>query len=158
MVGIARRKERIEELANELKGEKGKLYAVKADVRKEEEILEAFKWIKENAGPVHILVNSAGIFRVTSLGNGDTQMWKDVLDVNVLALCIASREAIKDMKANNVDGHIIHINSIGGHRPGVPTSNLSGASKYCVTALTETLRQELNATGSKIKISVTQTI
>ncbi|RZC42511.1 hypothetical protein BDFB_002988 [Asbolus verrucosus] len=58
------------------------------------------------------------------------------------------------MKANNINGHIIHINSIFGHNvPNYPNLNVYPASKYAVTALTETLRQELNQLGSKIRIT-----
>jgi len=58
------------------------------------------------------------------------------------------------MRANNIDGHIIHINSINGHIvPNFPGLSLYPASKHAVTALTETLRQELNQIGSKIKIT-----
>lgn len=45
----------------------GELYAVKCDLTKEEQILEAFNWVKENLGPVHILVNNAGFIRPTNL-------------------------------------------------------------------------------------------
>ncbi|RZC39757.1 adh short domain containing protein, partial [Asbolus verrucosus] len=40
---------------------KGKLLALKGDIGKEEDVLKAFKWITENLGPVHVLVNSAGV-------------------------------------------------------------------------------------------------
>jgi len=154
VVGLARRKERTQALAKKLAGKRGQLYAVKADISKEGDIVAAFKWIKENVGPVHILVNNAGIIRGTDLINGDTKMWKEILDTNVIGLCVATREAVKDMRANNVDGHIIHINSVVGHIvPNLPQFNVYPASKHAVTALTETLRQELNSIGSKIKIS-----
>ncbi|KAF5288873.1 hypothetical protein FQA39_LY03752 [Lamprigera yunnana] len=149
VVGIARRKEKIQELSTS-----ENLYAVKADVTKEEDILNAFKWIKDNVGPIHILVNSAGIARVTNLSEGNTDYWREVFDVNVVALCIATREAIKVMRENNIDGHIVHLNSIGGHKVlNLPQTNVLNASKHAVTALTEALRLELNAIQSKIKIS-----
>ncbi|KAF5288872.1 hypothetical protein FQA39_LY03751 [Lamprigera yunnana] len=149
VVGIARRKEKIQELSIS-----ENLYAVKADVTKEEDILNAFKWIKDNVGPIHILVNSAGIARVTNLSEGNTDYWREVLDVNVMALCIATREAVKVMRENNIDGHIVHLNSIGGHKVlNLPKINVLNASKHAVTALTETLRLELNTIQSKIKIS-----
>lgn len=54
-----------------------------------------------------------------------------------------------------VDGHIVHINSISGHKIlNIPYLSVYPASKHAVTALTETLRQELNSIGSKIKITV----
>ncbi|KAF2902136.1 hypothetical protein ILUMI_04044 [Ignelater luminosus] len=154
VVGLARRKEKVDELSKTLEGKKGKLYAYQADITKEEDILKAFQWIKDNLGPVHILINNAGIGRATNLSDGNTKFWKEILDTNVLGLCIATREAVKDMKANNVAGHIIHINSTAGHEvPNLPGMNVYSASKHAVTALTETLRQELNSIGSKIKIT-----
>nr|QYV43146.1 FOLD4 [Colaphellus bowringi] len=154
VVGLARRKNLIEELAQELIDFEGKLFPLQADISKEEDILAAFDWIKSNLGPIHILVNNAGLAQPTNLTNGSTDMWKKVLDVNVLGLCIATREAIQDMTKNNVDGHIIHINSIAGHKvPNIPSFNIYPASKFAVTALTESLRVELNSMESKIKIS-----
>lgn len=62
---------------------------------------------------------------------------------------------MKDMRENQVDGHIVHLNSTVGHKiVNIPDMNVYAASKYAVTALTETLRNELNGIGSKIKITV----
>ncbi|KAF2893587.1 hypothetical protein ILUMI_12583 [Ignelater luminosus] len=112
---------------------KGKLYACQTDMAKKEDILKAFQWVKDNLGPVHILVNNAGFTKATNLTDGDT---------------------VKNMRKNKVAGHIIHINSVGGHYiPNLPNANVYPASKHAVTALTETLRQELNSIGSKIKVT-----
>ncbi|KAK5649469.1 hypothetical protein RI129_000498 [Pyrocoelia pectoralis] len=154
VVGMARRKEKVDELSGDLKNAPGKLYSVRVDVTNEAEIVQAFKWIKENVGSVHILVNNAGILRMTNLIEGKTELWREMIDTNVLSLCIATREVVKEMRLNNIDGHIIHINSMSGHKVVYhPLMNLYPATKYAVTALTETLRQELNSLGSKIKIS-----
>ncbi|XP_060523996.1 farnesol dehydrogenase-like [Cylas formicarius] len=154
VAGLARRRERTEELSKKLSGEKGKLHAVKCDVTKEEDILEAFKWVRENLGPVSILVNNAGLALATTLIDGDSTKWKTLLDTNVLGLCISTRETIKDMKAHNIDGHVIHMNSIGGQRVVFfPVSNVYPASKFAVTALAETLRYEINSQNLKIKIT-----
>ncbi|KAK4879384.1 hypothetical protein RN001_007530 [Aquatica leii] len=154
VVGIARRKERIEELAQNLQNKTGKLYAVKADITKESDILSAFNWITNNVGPVHILVNNAGVFKTADLLDGITEFWKLMVDTNLMGLCIATREATKIMKDNNIDGHIIHMNSVDGHYiPLNFNSNLYGASKFGITFLTEALRLELNAIQSKIKVT-----
>lgn len=59
------------------------------------------------------------------------------------------------MKAHQQDGHVVHINSILGHyMPDVPCLNVYPATKFAVTALTETLRRELRTvTSPRIKIS-----
>ncbi|KAF2888747.1 hypothetical protein ILUMI_17426, partial [Ignelater luminosus] len=154
VVGLARRKERVEALAKTLEDAPGNLYAVQTDISNEEDVVRAFEWIEKNVGAVSILVNNAGIIRGTNLIEGNTKMWKEILDTNVLGLCVATREAIKSMRDNNIDGHIIHINSVVGHKvPFLPQFNVYPASKHAVTALTETLRQELNSIKSKIKIT-----
>lgn len=155
VVGFARRKEKIEELAKNIKSKNGaKLHALKVDVTKEEEVVNAFKYISENIGTVSILINNAGIVQLTTLIDGDSNLWKKVLDTNVLGLCIATREAVKIMMENNIDGHIIHINSLAGHRvPKIPYTNVYSASKYAVTSLAQTLVNELRSKGSKIKVT-----
>ncbi|RZC39099.1 adh short, KR, NAD binding 10, and/or Epimerase domain containing protein [Asbolus verrucosus] len=154
VAGLGRRVERIEENAKKLSEEKGELHAIKTDVTKEEDILNAFKWVADNLGPVSILINSAGIYRDPPLMSGKTEEWKAVIDTNVMGLCIATREAIKSMQANKIDGHILHINSYLGHKiPASPGLSIYATSKSAVTTLTETMRHELIAAGSKIKIS-----
>lgn len=74
-----------------------------------------------------------------------------------MGLCICTREAIKVMKENEIDGHIVHINSIAGHyvpQLPKPVLNVYPASKFAVTALTETLIHELKCEGSRIKVTV----
>ncbi|XP_063911294.1 farnesol dehydrogenase-like [Zophobas morio] len=154
VVGFARRTDKIEALAKKLCRTKGKLHAVKVDISKEEDILAGFKWVSEKLGPVSILINNAGVLPNSTLVDGSTEEWKKVFDTNVMGLCVATREAVKIMKANRIDGHIIHINSVAGHKvPNIPNMNVYPASKHAVTALTETLRQELNSLGLKIRIT-----
>lgn len=154
-MGLARRKERLDILVQEFSDKPGKFHGITADVTVEDNIIRAFQWVKDNLGPVHILINNAGVLQNTTLIDGDTSIWKQTFDTNVMALCIATREAIRDMKLNSVDGHIIHINSVSGHRiTYFPQINVYAATKHAVTALTETLRIELNTHESKIKVTV----
>ncbi|EFA05423.1 farnesol dehydrogenase [Tribolium castaneum] len=154
VVGLARRVDVIEAKAEQLQDKKGQLYALKTDMRSENDIVNAFQWIQENLGPVHILVNSAGVTVANNLYDGDAEIWKMTLDVNVLGLCIATREAVKMMLDNNINGHIIHLNSVAGHNiVNMPGINVYGASKHGVTSLAGTLKNELNALGAKIKVT-----
>ena len=159
MVGIARRSELIEKRAKELSlsNKKGKLYAFKVDLTREDEILSAFKWIEENLGHLHVLVNDAAFVSEELLTEGNTEIWKRGFDVNVVAPCFTTREAVKIMRKNDIKGHIIHTNSVAGHKVSpVPKMNVYAATKHAITALSETLRQELNALGSKIRVTVSR--
>ncbi|XP_023027972.1 farnesol dehydrogenase [Leptinotarsa decemlineata] len=153
VVGVARRKERIENIAKTLRNKNAQLFGFQVDITKEEELINAFKWTTDNVGPVHVLVNSAGINLAHSLEEGNLQIWKKILETNVLAVCISTREAIKIMKEHDIDGHIINVNSVLGHKVVSPASPLYTASKFSITSLTESLRLEQNLRNSKIKIT-----
>lgn len=149
--------EEIENNAKQLKSLPGQLYGVKADITAEDDVIRAFDWAEKNVGPIHILINNAGVLIPGTLIDGDVSQLKKTLDVNVLGVCICAKQAIKRMTANGIAGHIVNINSITGHYlPYVENLDLNiyPATKHAVTGLVESLRQELNTLGSKIKISV----
>lgn len=161
VIGLARRKERLDQLSAELpKGTKGKLVGYKCDVSSEEEIKNAFAWIKSNFGGVDVLVNNAGILNsgIKLIDMGTFPQLKKVMDVNVMGLILCTQEAVQSMKERGVnDGHIILINSIAGHKvPNIPNVSLAiyPASKYALTAITEIMRNEFNMMQSKIKVTV----
>ncbi|ELK01760.1 dehydrogenase/reductase SDR family member 11 [Pteropus alecto] len=155
VVGCARTVGNIEELAAECKsaGYPGTLIPFRCDLSNEEDILSMFSAIRCQHGGVDICINNAGLARPDTLLSGSTSGWKDMFNVNVLALSICTREAYQSMKERKVDdGHIININSMSGHRV-VPLSvaHFYSATKYAVTALTEGLRQELREAQTHIR-------
>ncbi len=148
----ARRGDRLATLKDELAATGTEVLTHATDLRQESEILALFQAIRQTWGGVDVLVNNAGLGRKASLMSGDTEAWREVLDVNVLALCICTREAIHDMRQRGDRGHIIHISSLSGHR--VPsTSGMYAASKFAVRALAEGLRRELREANSQIRIA-----
>ncbi|XP_060533826.1 farnesol dehydrogenase-like [Cylas formicarius] len=154
VAGLARRQGPLDAMANKLKGLRGKFYPVQADLSKEEDVKKGFKWVLDNVGPVAILVNNAGVYFPNTLIDGDAQKWKQTFDTNVLGVCVATREAIKQMKDHKIDGHIFHMNAILGHRvQNIPNFSVNPACKFAITALAETLRYEINGQNLKIKIT-----
>ncbi|XP_068441255.1 dehydrogenase/reductase SDR family member 11-like [Clinocottus analis] len=155
VVGCARDVEKIQNLAAECRraGHRGVLVPFQCDLNNEEEILSMFAAIKEQHKGVDVCINNAGLGHPQSLLNGETSGWKNMLDVNVLALCICTREAYQSMKERNVDdGHIININSMSGHRVvNSANTHFYASTKYAVTALTEGLRQELREADTHIR-------
>ena len=149
----ARREQRLAQLANILSSQHGvEVLTQTVDLRDEAQILDWFDAISTRFNRLDVLVNNAGLGHKESLSSGSTEKWRETLDVNVIALCICTREAINLMrKLGNDSGHIVHISSMSGHR--VPGSGMYSASKFAVRALTEGLRQELRADQSAIRIS-----
>ncbi|XP_058838955.1 farnesol dehydrogenase-like [Topomyia yanbarensis] len=155
-IGLARRVDRVEALKSELPVEvASRMHSFRCDVSKEADILAAFEFVEDNFGGVDVLVNNAGTYqKVDLLAPGNTDCLRQSLNTNVLGLALCSREAFQSMKKRSVDGHIFHINSIEGHKvPFYPGANLYPASKYAVTAITETMRNELREAGTKIKVT-----
>ncbi|KAJ4445485.1 hypothetical protein ANN_07293 [Periplaneta americana] len=169
VVGMARRVEKVQfhlyrfllrfsfklqDLASILKSEPGKLYPIKCDITKDQELKDTFSWVKDTLGGVDLLINNAGTNRPHSLTDGPDEVFKRIVDVNILALARCTRLAIQSMRERGVDdGHILHINSIAGHfiHPGVL---MYSASKHAVTVMTEGLRRELWKEKSRIRVTV----
>ncbi|MFG6104317.1 SDR family NAD(P)-dependent oxidoreductase [Leptothoe sp. EHU-05/26/07-4] len=149
----ARRQQRLTELADMLSQQHGAAVLTQSvDLRDESQILAWFSAIATRFNHLDVLINNAGLGYQESLTSGSTEKWRETLDVNVIALSICTREAIKLMQNLGKDqGHVVHISSMSGHR--VPSSGMYSASKFAVRALTEGLRQELRADGSAIRIS-----
>ncbi|NWQ62131.1 DHR11 reductase, partial [Sakesphorus luctuosus] len=155
VVGCARSVDKIEKLAAECQsaGYPGTLIPYKCDLSNEEEILSMFSAIKTLHQGVDVCINNAGLARPEPLLSGKTEGWRTMIDVNVMAVSICTREAYQSMKERNIDdGHIININSMNGHSV-VPQSvvHFYSATKYAVTALTEGLRQELREAKTHIR-------
>ena len=121
------------------------------DLRDEAAILELFATTRARFGGVDVLINNAGVGRDAPLTSGSTEHWREMLELNVLALCICTREAVTDMRARGDDGHVIHIASMASHRVP-PGSGVYSASKFAVRSLIEGLRLELRALGSDIRV------
>tara|TARA_R110002096_G_scaffold215310_15_gene403184 strand:- start:4445 stop:5179 length:735 start_codon:yes stop_codon:yes gene_type:complete len=143
----ARRADRLEAIAGEMESAQ----AVQADFRDEEQIRAAIKSAAHHWGRLDILINSAGLAKQAKLTDGDSEDWREMLDVNVLGLAIANREALRyfDPQAG---GQIVNICSMSGHRvPG--KGGFYAATKFAVRAMSEGLRQELRAAGNSTRVS-----
>jgi 17beta-estradiol 17-dehydrogenase / 3beta-hydroxysteroid 3-dehydrogenase len=145
----ARRGDRLAALEEEL-GERAAGFVT--DLRDEDSILRMFKQIRERWGGVDVLVNNAGLGHAAPLASGSTEQWREMLEVNVLALCVCTREALSDMKRRAVAGQVVHISSMASHRVP-PGSGVYSATKFAVRSLTEGLRAELRAEGSDVRVA-----
>lgn len=153
VVGLARRVEKLQELSTKLG--KDKFYPVQSDLRKEEDILKAFQWAEKQFGGVDILINNAGVALHTQIIDSATEDYYKVIDTNLIAPAICSREIIKSLKKRDRPGHIVNINSIAGHFAEsihLPLG-MYCPSKYGLTALGSELRHEIIAGNLKVKVT-----
>ncbi|XP_015171793.1 PREDICTED: dehydrogenase/reductase SDR family member 11-like [Polistes dominula] len=157
VVAIARRLHKLEELKAKVESLNlpGTIYPMKCDLRNEEEILNVFKYIQKEHDEVNILINNAGVIFHEKIIDGKTENFHNIMDVNVIAIAICTREAVKLMSKSKNQGHIININSVSGHNAQnikLPFS-LYPCSKYALRAMCDSVRNEIQNDKLSIKIS-----
>ncbi|XP_049775989.1 farnesol dehydrogenase-like [Schistocerca cancellata] len=154
VVGVARRADRVQAIAKS-DSYPGKLHAVQADLRKEEDIQAAFRWLEDNLGRVDILVNNAGVFSDSQITEGSTEEFRRMLEVNVLGLTLCTKEAVNLMRAKGIDdGHIVNIGSVAGHwLPLMSEGAFYFGTKHAVRVLSEGLRREFLQRDSSMRVT-----
>ena len=148
----ARRADRLERLAEEIGVDR--VTVVKTDMRVEDDVVHLIEAARDRFGGVDALVNNAGLGRRAPVSSAPTELWREMLETNVLGLLIATREAVQDMERRKVAGHVVHVSSMAGHRVPGPDSGVYAGTKFAVRAITEGLRQELRARQSPIRVAI----
>jgi serine 3-dehydrogenase len=146
----ARRLERLQSLAQELKASHGTAsHCVALDVRDHAAVQRVFGNLAEEWCDVEVLVNNAGLSRgLDPIQEGSVQDWDEMLDTNVKGLLYVTRALLPGMLERQA-GHVINIGSIAG-REVYAMGGVYCASKYAVRALTQGLRLDLHGTPVRV--------
>ena len=147
----ARRVERVEDLAAELRKSHG--VAVRADgldVKDRDAVAAYVADLAAEKQIPDILVNNAGKARgLDKLHEGVLEHWEDMIDTNVKGLLYMTRAVVPHMVARN-SGHVINLGSTAGHW-AYPKGAVYNATKFGVRAITEGLNMDL--LGTKVRVS-----
>ena len=90
-------------LEEELKAQGYSIFPIETDLRSEESINKLFAKIRKKFGSLDVLINAAAVGYKAPLTTSSTNLWNDMLSVNIIALCICSREMIKDLNSKKLD-------------------------------------------------------
>lgn len=129
---------------NAKKAEEEGLVALRADVRKEEDILALFCAV----GDIDILVNNAGVSLIKQIQDMTAEEFDDVLSVNLRGTFLCAREAAKKMIAKQ-SGLIVNISSVWGE-VGASCETAYSASKAAVLGFTKALAKELGYSNIRV--------
>ena len=142
--------EAAEEIAHRLSKDNscGEAIAIKADVSKEDQVVDMFKQTVDKFGTVDIMIANAGLQRDYALHEMPLKEWQLVLDVNLTGQFLCAREAIKEFlrrgrrpDVSSALGKIIHMSSVHEVIPWAGHANYA-ASKGAIAMLMQTIAQE----------------
>ncbi|PXW51070.1 NADP-dependent 3-hydroxy acid dehydrogenase YdfG [Grimontella sp. AG753] len=136
----ARRLERIEAIAAEIRGAGGVAQARELDVTSRLSMASFVQDALDKWGRVDVLINNAGIMPLSPLAAGKQDEWERMIDVNIKGVLWGIGAVLPVMEAQG-SGQIINIGSIGALAV-VPTAAVYCASKFAVRAISDGLRQE----------------
>lgn len=118
----------------------GKATIVVTDLRDPEHVRSLVDAAAAATGRLDIMVNNAGLAHPASIINGEPEQWREMLEINILALLTGCQAAVRAMRACGAEGHIVNISSNAARRPD---SGVYGATKHAVNVISNTLRTEL---------------
>jgi len=150
VVLVARRLDRLEDLAEEIRRGGGRADCIPADLSLEDDRARVFQEVTARFGEVDVLVNNAGL---GWYGYGSDMPWKtawEMLQVNVEAVVQLSLGFLGRMRGRG-SGHIINVGSISGSIPSQGIA-LYGATKSFLDNFTTALHRELS--GTRVHVSV----
>jgi clavulanate-9-aldehyde reducatase len=141
----ARRRDRLEELAQRLEGPSS-IHEV--DVSDEQQARSFIEAAHAEHGGLHVLVNNAGLMLLGAVHGADTADWRRMLDVNLWGLLVCTHTALP-LIAGSGGGDVVNVSSVAGRRAdaGAAVYNMT---KFGVHAFSEALRQEALHQGIRV--------
>ncbi|MEP9376388.1 SDR family NAD(P)-dependent oxidoreductase [Aquabacter sp. CN5-332] len=138
----------IEAAGQQLAGYGNQLRFAEFDVADEAAVVEAIAAADRDFGPLKGVVNCAGIARDVPALETSAELFRKILDVNLVGTFLVAREAAKAMKANG-GGSIVNIASVSGQRGNLGRAAY-GSSKAGVILLTQVMAVELATANVRV--------
>ena len=144
LVLVARRKERLDDLATEL----GNARAVAIDLSEGDAAAKLMADLRANGETVDLLVNNAGFGLIGSFARLDARRLRQMIDLNVGTLTDLCRLVAPQM-IESKSGAILNVASTAAFQPG-PKMAVYFATKAYVLSLSEALHEELKPHGIRV--------
>ena len=142
LVLLARRKDRLQEIADQIRQRFGdrKVILVDGDITDSEVRHRAVQSAVDQLGGLDILINNAGVGATALFEDTTLETLRRVFEVNFFALFELTQLALPHLK-KGTEPMVVNLSSIVGLR-GVPHYGVYGATKFAVAGLTESMRAE----------------
>ena len=153
---VARRKDRLDDLAKRIEGDGGRALVIEADVTQREQAEAAVAQTVAGLGRLDTLVNNAGVMLLGPMEAAPVEEWQRMVELNVLGLMYCTHAALPHLVKAAEDSprrvsDLVNISSVAG-RIARPGSGVYNATKFGVGAFSEGLRQEV--TKRHVRVSL----
>jgi NADP-dependent 3-hydroxy acid dehydrogenase YdfG len=144
---VARRKERLEQIALEIEGGGDRALVIEADVSEREQAKAAVERTVAELGRLDILVNNAGVMLLGPTAEAPAEEWERMVAVNVMGVLYCSQAALPHLLAAAESeprrvADLVNISSVAGRKANV-SFGVYNLTKFGVNAFSESLRMEL---------------
>ncbi len=144
---VARRRDRLEALADRIAGQGGRALVVEADVTDEDQARAAVARAADGLGRLDVLVNNAGVMLLGPIVGAPVDEWRRMVDLNLLGLLYCTHAALPHLLDAAQQGprqvaDVVNVSSVAG-RLARTGNGVYSATKFAVAAFSESLRQEV---------------
>jgi NADP-dependent 3-hydroxy acid dehydrogenase YdfG len=155
---VARRRDRIQALAQRIQDQGGTAQAIEADLSSRQEAQAAVERAVADLGRLDTLVNNAGVMLLGPVQGAPVEEWDQMLQVNVAGLLYCAHAALPHLLKAAEDSprevaDMVNISSVAGRRASVG-SGVYNLTKHGVGAFSESLRQEV--AGRHVRVSLVE--
>jgi NADP-dependent 3-hydroxy acid dehydrogenase YdfG len=152
VIVVARRKDRLDALVEQIEKDGGHAKAFEADVTDKDACQKVVDAVLEKHGHIDILINNAGVMLLGPTSGAPLEEWERMIDINLKGLLYMSYAALPSMREAKA-GHVVNVSSVAG-RTATAGSAVYNATKWGVNAFTEALRQEIVQEKSNIRTTI----
>ncbi len=150
VVLAARRRDRIEALANELSTGERRVLAIETDVTNKDQVKALVDKTVATHGRIDVILNNAGLMPLSPIERLKVDEWDRMIDVNIKGVLYGIAAALPHMQRQK-SGQIINVSSVAGHKI-LSSGAVYSATKFAVRALSEGLRQEVKPHNIRVTI------
>ena len=145
----ARRAEALESAVAEIGAAGGKAKSVILDVTSVDSVSRAMEQAESGFGPIHAVINNAGVTATKPALEQDERAWDSVIDTNLKGIWLVAQAAARRMVENKVKGSVVNIASILGLRVAGAVAPYA-ISKAGVIQMTKALALEWARYGIRV--------
>jgi NADP-dependent 3-hydroxy acid dehydrogenase YdfG len=153
---VARRGDRLEQLAAQIKEKGGRALVIQTDVTDQSQAKAAVEQTVTELGRLDILINNAGVMLLGPVVGAPVEEWERMISLNLLGLLYTANAALPHLLKAAEDSprrvaDLVNVSSVAGRRAALG-SGVYNLTKFGVGAFSESLRQEVTARHVRVSL------